>query len=55
MWSRQVSYPVVWPVDEVEVDGALLDEQRADRLEEREVAVEPDRQVLVGQRRADAR
>jgi hypothetical protein len=35
--------------DEVVVERVPLDEQRAERLEQREVAVDPDRQVQVGQ------
>ena len=43
-------------VDEVVVDGAspAVDEQVVDGLEEREVAVDPDREVLVGERGAPA-
>ncbi|MCO5588369.1 hypothetical protein L7F22_042324 [Adiantum nelumboides] len=36
------------PVEELVVQGVPLDEQRADGLEQREVAVDPDRQVEVG-------
>ena len=43
-------------LDEVAVDGSpTRTQQRADRLEQREVAVDPDRQVQVGQLGADAR
>ena len=41
-------------LDEVVVDGVPLEQQRADGLEQREVAVDPDRQVQVGERGAAA-
>ena len=41
-------------LDEVVVDGVPLEQQRADRLEQRQVAVDPDRQVQVGERGAAA-
>ncbi len=48
------SKPLVCSLDEVVVDGVPLEQQRADRLEQREVAVDPDRQVQVGERGAAA-
>ena len=42
------------PLDEVAVHAAPLEQQRADRLHQRQVAVDPDRQVQVGQLGAEA-